>query len=64
VGTNAQLSLPIPALKNAVRRRWKERMVLITDPSERTFRRMADEEGIRKAEIRIGTDLRGSRGRP
>ncbi len=45
--TNAQLALAIAALKKAVGSRWRERLVLITDPEKGVFRQMADAEGIR-----------------
>ena len=44
--TNAQLALAVDALKRANGRSWKERLVLVTDPKNGAFRRMADEEGI------------------
>jgi glucose-6-phosphate isomerase len=46
--TNAQLSLAIAALKKTVGRRWKEQVILVTDPSKGVFRRMADAEGLRR----------------
>ena len=45
--TNAQLSLAIAALKKAVGKRWKEQLILVTDPSRGIFRRMAEAEGLR-----------------
>lgn len=45
--TNAQLALAIAALKKAVGKRWRERLILITDPSKGVFRRMADAEGLK-----------------
>jgi glucose-6-phosphate isomerase len=45
--TNAQLSLAIAALKKAVGKRWKEQVILVTDPNKGVFRRMADTEGLR-----------------
>jgi glucose-6-phosphate isomerase len=45
--TNAQLSLAIAALKKAVGKRWKEHVVLVTDPEKGIFRRMAEAEGLR-----------------
>ena len=44
--TNAQLALAIEGLKRANGRKWKEHLVLITDPSKGAFRRFADSEGI------------------
>ena len=44
--TNVQLALAIEGLKRANGRRWKEHLVLITDPSKGAFRRFADAEGI------------------
>jgi len=32
--TNAQLALAIAALKKAVGKRWRERLILVTDPSK------------------------------
>ena len=45
--TNAQLSLAIAALKKAVGKRWKDQLILVTDPSKGIFRRMAEAEGLR-----------------
>jgi glucose-6-phosphate isomerase len=45
--TNAQLSVAIAALKKAVGKRWREHLILITDPSKGVFRRMADAEGLK-----------------
>ncbi len=45
--TNAQLSIAIAALKKAVGRKWKERLILITDPSKGVFRRFAAAEGLK-----------------
>lgn len=45
--TNVQLSLAMAALRKTVGKRWKEHVVLITDPSRGVFRRMADAEGLR-----------------
>ena len=45
--TNAQLSAAIAALKNASGKRWKEQLILVTDPSKGIFRRMAEAEGLR-----------------
>src|SRR3972149_6100206 len=45
--TNAQLAVAIAALKKAVGRRWRERLILVTDPSTGAFRRMADAEGLK-----------------
>lgn len=45
--TNAQLSLAIAALKKAVGKRWKEQLILVTDPLKGVFRRMAEAEGLR-----------------
>ena len=45
--TNAQLALAIAALKKAVGIRWRERLILVTDPSKGVFRRMADAEGLK-----------------
>lgn len=44
--TNAQLALAVDALKKANGRSWKEHLVLVTDPENGAFRRMADKEGI------------------
>jgi glucose-6-phosphate isomerase len=44
--TNAQLSLAADALKKANGRSWKGHLVLVTDPKNGAFRRMAEEEGI------------------
>ena len=45
--TNAQLALAIAALKKAVGKRWRERLILVTDPARGVFRRMADAEGLK-----------------
>jgi glucose-6-phosphate isomerase len=45
--TNAQLSIAIAALKKAVGKRWKEHLILVTDPEKGVFRRMAEAEGLR-----------------
>ncbi len=44
--TNAQLAIAIDALKRANGKKWKEHLVLVTDPSKGVFRRFADSEGI------------------
>ncbi len=44
--TNAQLALAIQALKKANGRKWKDHLVLVTDPEKGVFRRMAASEGI------------------
>ena len=44
--TNAQLALAIEGLKKANGKKWKDHLVLITDPSRGVFRRFADSEGI------------------
>ena len=44
--TNVQLALAIEGLRRANGPRWKDHLVLITDPSKGTFRRYADSEGI------------------
>jgi glucose-6-phosphate isomerase len=44
--TNAQLSVAAEALRKAVGKRWKERVVVVTDPENGLFRRMADEKGL------------------
>ncbi len=44
--TNAQLSIAIAALKKAVGKRWKEQLILVTDPEKGVFRRMAEAEGL------------------
>jgi glucose-6-phosphate isomerase len=44
--TNAQLAIAIEALTRANGKKWKEHLVLITDPSQGVFRRFADSEGI------------------
>ncbi|MBE0569232.1 MAG: glucose-6-phosphate isomerase [Deltaproteobacteria bacterium] len=49
--TNAQLSLAIAALKKAVGKRWKEHLILVTDPSRGIFRRMAESEGLRSYDV-------------
>ena len=49
--TNAQLSLAIAALKKAVGKRWKEQVILVTDPSKGVFRRMAEAEGLRSYSV-------------
>jgi glucose-6-phosphate isomerase len=49
--TNAQLSLAISALKKAVGKRWKEHLILVTDPSRGVFRRMAETEGLRSYDV-------------
>ncbi|HSQ14702.1 MAG TPA: hypothetical protein VLQ94_00150, partial [Candidatus Binatia bacterium] len=45
--TNAQLAVAIAALKKAVGKRWRERLILVTDPLKGVFRRMADAEGLK-----------------
>ncbi|MEW6719538.1 MAG: glucose-6-phosphate isomerase, partial [Thermodesulfobacteriota bacterium] len=45
--TNAQLSMAIAALKKAAGRKWKEQLILVTDPEKGVFRRMAETDGIR-----------------
>lgn len=44
--TNAQLSITMEAMKKADRRRWKERLILVTDPENGSFRSMAREGGF------------------
>ncbi|MGZ8447259.1 MAG: glucose-6-phosphate isomerase [Candidatus Deferrimicrobiaceae bacterium] len=44
--TNAQLAIAIEALRRANGKKWKEHLILITDPSNGVFRRFADSEGI------------------
>jgi len=44
--TNAQLALAIEGLKKANGKKWKDHLILITDPSRGVFRRFADSEGI------------------
>ncbi|MBI5419745.1 MAG: glucose-6-phosphate isomerase [Deltaproteobacteria bacterium] len=45
--TNAQLSIAIDALKKANGRKWKDHLILVTDPEKGIFRRMAREESFR-----------------
>lgn len=45
--TNAQLSIAIAALKKSVGKRWREHLILVTDPVKGVFRRMADAEGVK-----------------
>lgn len=49
--TNAQLSIAIAALKRAVGKRWKEQLILVTDPEKGVFRRMAESEGLRSYSV-------------
>jgi len=49
--TNAQLALAIEALRKANGGKWKEHLVLVTDPEKGTFRRFADSEGIRSFSV-------------
>ena len=49
--TNAQLSVVIAALKKASGKRWKEQLILVTDPAKGIFRRMAQKEGLKSHEI-------------
>ncbi len=44
--TNVQLAIAIEALRKAAGRRWKEHLVLVTDPEKGVFRAFADREGI------------------
>ena len=49
--TNAQLSVVVAALKKAVGKRWKEHLIIVTDPEKGIFRRMAKDEGLKSYEI-------------
>ncbi|GAB4235705.1 MAG: glucose-6-phosphate isomerase [Deltaproteobacteria bacterium] len=49
--TNAQLAVAVAALKKAVGKRWRERLIVITDPEKGAFRRAAREEGIRSCAV-------------
>ncbi len=44
--TNAQLALAIEGLKRSNGKKWKEHLVVITDPGKGVFRRFADSSGI------------------
>ncbi len=44
--TNAQLGLAVEGLRRVAGKRWKEHLVLITDPAKGAFRRFADSQGI------------------
>lgn len=44
--TNAQLALAIEGLKRTNGKKWKEHLVVITDPEKGVFRRFADSSGI------------------
>jgi glucose-6-phosphate isomerase len=44
--TNAQLSLAVEGLRRAAGRKWKEHLVLITDPEKGSFRRFAESSGV------------------
>ena len=44
--TNAQLALAVEGLRSAAGTKWKEHLVLITDPAKGAFRRFADSHGI------------------
>jgi glucose-6-phosphate isomerase len=44
--TNAQLALAIRELKRANGKKWKDHLVMITDPEKGVFRKFADSEGI------------------
>jgi glucose-6-phosphate isomerase len=55
--TNAQLSIAAAWLRKAVGERWKEHVLLVTDPEKGVFRRMADGEGI--ASLPVPPDVGG-----
>ncbi|NNF84881.1 MAG: glucose-6-phosphate isomerase [Deltaproteobacteria bacterium] len=44
--TNAQLALAIESLKQACGKKWKDHLVMITDPEKGVFRRFADSLGV------------------
>jgi glucose-6-phosphate isomerase len=44
--TNAQLALAIEALKRANGKKWKDHLVILTDPEKGVFRRFADSLGV------------------
>ena len=44
--TNARLALAIEALKRANGRKWKDHLVILTDPEKGSFRRFADLLGV------------------
>jgi len=44
--TNAQLALAIEALKRANGRKWKDHLVILTDPEKGSFRRLAELLGV------------------
>ncbi len=44
--TNAQLALAIEGLRRANGKKWKDHLVLITDPEKGVFRRFAETQGI------------------
>ncbi|GAB4365930.1 MAG: glucose-6-phosphate isomerase [Deltaproteobacteria bacterium] len=44
--TKAQLALAVEALRRAVGARWREHLVLVTDPRKGAFREFADREGL------------------
>ncbi len=44
--TNAQLALAIESLKRACGKKWKDHLVMVTDPEKGVFRRFADSLGV------------------